>query len=193
MKKLVLASTSPRRIEILSFFSLPLITSSPNFEENNPSYIEDPAKYSREIAEKKALSVKEKFPKSPILAADTIVYAKGKLFTKPKDAKNAYKILKELSNSTHSVFTGICVIDGDKLYSDTEETKITFHNLTDKQIQTYHNHFYFQDKAGGYIVQKAGSIIIKQMAGCYYNVMGLPINTTRELLSKVGIDLWDYL
>ena len=98
-----------------------------------------------------------------------------------------------LSGSWHSVYTAVCVKDCGNIYVQAEETKVLFHQLSDKQIETYHHHFYYEDKAGGYAIQQAGSILIKRIDGCFYNIMGLPINTTRIMLKKVGIDLWDYL
>lgn len=190
---LILASTSPRRHEILKFFSIKFKCIGSNFDETKVKFVKDPKNYALEIARNKALALDKKYQNTPIIAADTIVYANKKVYTKPKNGKDAFKILNELSNTWHSVFTALCIKHKDKIYEDIEETKILFHALDEKQIKTYHNSFYFSDKAAGYAIQKAGSIIIKNMIGCYYNVMGMPINTLKNLLLKVGIDLWDYL
>lgn len=190
---LILASKSPRRKEILEFFSLKFKCIESNFDEGQIKFVKDPKLYALEIAENKAKALDGKYLDIPILAADTIVYSNKKVYTKPKNAKDALRILNELSNTWHSVFTAVCIKHKDKIYKDIEETKILFHALNEKQIKLYHDSFYFSDKAAGYAIQKAGSIIIKNMIGCYYNVMGLPIYTLKNLLSKVGIDLWDYL
>ncbi len=192
-KQLILASTSPRRKTILSYFSYPFKCISSNFDEKTFPFIKDPKQYVQDIAEKKALALPAIYKDSVILTADTIVFYNNKIYIKPKNAKEAYLILKDLSNAQHQVFTGVCVKYKDKIYKETEETKVLFHPISEKQMKRYHEMFYFSDKAGGYAIQEAGSIIIKQIVGCYYNVMGLPINTVKNLLFKVGIDLWDFL
>jgi septum formation protein len=79
-----------------------------------------------------------------------------------------------------------------KLDSEVEESRVQFCELTDSEIHTYAQAIYPLDKAGGYAIQKAGSLIVKRIQGCYYNVMGLPLQTVRRLLLKAGINLWDY-
>ncbi len=190
---LILASKSPRRKEILNFFSIPFEIIDSKFDEKKVVFISDPQSYAIEIAENKAKSLNEKYYENIIISADTIVYANNKIFTKPKDANEAYQMLNELSNSWHQVFTAVCIKHKGKIFKDIEETKILFHALEEKQMKKYHDAFYFSDKAAGYAIQKAGSIIIKKMVGCYYNVMGMPINTLKNLLLNVGIDLWDFL
>ena len=190
---LMLASSSPRRKEILSFFSIPFKVVSPKFDERTVELLTTAQNYALEIAVNKAKSIENDYPNDIILSFDTIVYANNKIYTKPENETHALEMLKELSNIWHSVFTSVCVVKDKKIYSAVEETNILFHSLDEDKIKKYHKSFYFSDKAAGYAIQKSGSIIIKQMIGCYYNVMGLPINTLNELLLKVGIDLWDYL
>jgi len=190
---LILASASKRRKEILSYFSIKFKCVVSNFDEKKIKFVKDPKSYAIEIAENKAKALKDKYRKDIIVAADTVCFANNKIYTKPASEKDAIRILNELSNSWHSVFTAICIKHEDKIFSDIEETKILFHPLTDNEIKKYHSSFYYKDKAAGYAIQKAGSIIIKNMIGCYYNVMGMPINTLKNSLLKVGIDLWDYL
>lgn len=190
---IILASKSPRRKEILDFFMLSFKTIDSKFDEAKVLFISDPKEYALEIAEKKAVGLCNKYFNDIIISADTIVFANNKIYTKPKDEREAFKMLNELSNSWHEVYTAVCVKNKNEIFKDIEKTKILFHPLTEKQIKTYHDKLYFSDKAAGYAIQKAGSIIIKKMVGCYYNVMGLPINTLKNLLLKVGIDLWDYL
>ena len=191
--KIILGSASPRRKEILNFFSLPFEQKEPLFDENSFSKEKDPKKFASLIAQNKAKSLVEKFPNRIILSADTIVFCEGKIYIKPKTEKDAYEMLSALSGSWHSVFTGVCVCKDSQLFVQVEETKILFHPLSKKLIETYHKHFYFKDKAGGYAIQKAGSIIVKRIEGCYYNIMGLPLNATKDMLALVGINLWDYL
>jgi septum formation protein len=192
--KVILGSNSSRRKEILSFFQLDFIQTSPKFDEEHEEFIDDkPDEYCVNIAEKKAQSLINDYPNDIILTADTIVYCKKNIYNKPKNEKEAFIILQELMGQWHSVYTGVCVMKNGKKISKAEETKVLFHSLTEKQIRTYHNHFYYLDKAAGYAIQGSGSIIVKCIEGCFYNIMGLPINTTKDLLYNIGINLWDHL
>lgn len=191
--EIILGSQSPRRREILHFFSIPFEQVDPEFDETQVPFQQNPEAFVKEISRRKALSLQEKFPERVILTADTIVFKQGRLFIKPETLEEAALMLAELSGSKHQVFTGVSVCLGQKIFSGVEESTVHFHPLTRNQIETYHRHFLPLDKAGGYAIQKGGSIIVKRIEGCYYNIMGLPLQTTRHLLAKVGIDLWDYL
>lgn len=193
MKQLVLGSQSPRRKEILGFFSLPFTTAVSDFDEDSVSFRGDPAEYVCEIASSKAHALADKFPHSFILTADTTVYLKGKIYGKPKDAEEAFTFLSELEGKWHSVLTGVSLLNGKKLWTTSEETKVLFNPMTPDEIRHYHKALHCSDKAGGYAIQMGGGLAVKKIDGCYYNVMGLPINSIRELLLNVDIDLWDYL
>jgi septum formation protein len=190
---IILGSTSKRRKEIMNFFSLPFLQVDPNFDESSIELLEDPAKYTCLLAEKKAKEIAKKYPDEIILSADTIVHHQNRYLMKPKDEKDAFKMLQSLSGSEHSVFTGVCVKTKTNFYSKATETKVFFNELNDREIKLYHKNFFFYDKAGGYAIQDGGAILVKRIEGCFYNVMGLPINTVRELLLKAGIDLWNFL
>lgn len=189
---LVLASQSPRRKEILSFFRLPFETRPSNFDESSLPYEGNPAEYARELARAKA----EHVPSSDeelILAADTVVYRDGKIYGKPRNGDHAFEILQELVGSWHSVFTGVTIKKGATIYDDVEETRVLFNSPTEEQMRRYHQQLHCDDKAGGYAIQEAGALMVHSIEGCYYNVMGLPINTLNSLLTQVGISLWDHL
>ncbi|MBU6382986.1 MAG: septum formation protein Maf [Verrucomicrobia bacterium] len=190
---LILGSTSPRRREILDFFAIPFTQASPHFDESLIPFQGDPIAFAKEVAIGKAQALKHRFPHDVILTADTIVYQNGKIFLKPESLKEAHAMLKELSGKEHQVFTGVAVLHKNEIFSDVEQSRVFFHELTEPQIQIYHENFHPLDKAGGYAIQKAGSLIVKRIEGCYYNIMGLPIHTVRRLLLKAGIDLWDFL
>jgi septum formation protein len=153
----------------------------------------DPVAFASEVAERKAKCVAPRFPDHPIICADTIVFREGRLYTKPESLEEAALMLRELAGKEHIVWTGVCVLLGAKRFVEAESTRVFFHELTEAQIRSYHQRFNPLDKAGAYAIQNGGSIIVKRIEGCYYNIMGLPLNTTRLLLSKVGIDLWAYL
>jgi septum formation protein len=191
--QIILGSSSPRRREILSYFSLPFVQISPSLDEEAELFTGDPAHYAKNLAEKKAALLAAQFPNDLILTADTVVYCHGKLYNKPRDETEGFRFLTELAGNWHQVFSGVCAVRGSKFASGVEETKILFHSLTSEQIRLYHRHFNFTDKAGGYAIQNGGGLVVKRIEGCYYNVMGLPLNTMKEVLLKMGIDIWKYL
>lgn len=193
MARIILGSSSPRRKEILNFFNLPFLQASPNFDEESIHYRRDPIKYVSALAEGKARSLQAQYPHDIILTADTIVYRSGKIYNKPRNEEEAFKMLSELVGKWHCVFTGVAILQGDVLRSGWEETRVLFNALTHDEIRHYHQKIHWADKAGGYAIQMAGGLIVKKIDGCYYNVMGLPINTIHSLLKTFGIELWDYV
>ncbi len=193
MHRIILGSQSPRRREILDFFAIPFLQLSSNFDEESEPYGGDPKKHALHLSQKKAETIAKNYPDDVILTADTTVCVDGKMLNKPCDEKEAFAFLSLLAGRWQSVFTGVTVRHGNKVYSDTEETRLLFHKLSPAQIKKFHQHCSFLDKAGGYAIEKSGSLIVERIEGCYYNVMGLPINTTTRLLDKVGIDLWNHL
>ena len=191
--KIILGSQSPRRREIMDFFSLPFIQVASDFDEDSVPFQGDPAKHAMLLSQKKAETLAVRFPKDVILTADSVVFCKGKLYNKPRDEHEAAEFLNTFSGNWQSINTGVTVRRGPEVYTDFEETKLLFHKLTPDQIKKFQSHCYFLDKAGGYAIEKSGNLIVSRMEGCYYNVMGLPINTVQKLLLKTGIDLWDFL
>lgn len=193
MKQLILGSQSPRRKEILGYFALPFIQISPDFDEEAVPFSGNPHVYVTELSTGKALSLQPKHPQALILTADTIVWKEGKVYGKPKDRADAFRSLYELAGSWHSVFTGVALCADGKVYSMVEETKVLFNPLTPEEISHYHTKLHWSDKAGGYAIQMAGGLIVKKIDGCYYNVMGFPINSVRLLLLNAGIELWEHI
>lgn len=193
MIRLILGSASPRRKEIMGYFSYPFEQVAPDFPEHTLPFTGDAAAYVVALAESKAGVLVPKYPKAAILSADTIVVLGEKIFGKPQDAAHARVMLQELSGRWHSVFTGVAVAFEGKTYSSFEETRVLFNALNEEQITEYMEQLHLFDKAGAYLIQAAGSLIVSRIDGCYYNVVGLPINTVRKLLQRIGIDLWHYL
>lgn len=193
MSLLILASQSPRRQEILSFFSLPFRAVTSHFQEESIPFLGDPIDFVCKIAAGKAQTLLPQFPNDLILAADTTVYRNGKNYGKPANEEEAFQMISELAGEWHSVFTGLALVKGKEVWSAFEETKVLFNPLTPEEIKHYHKKLHWSDKAGGYAIQMGGGLAIKRIEGCYYNVMGLPINSVRKLLLNVEIDLWDYL
>lgn len=191
--RLILGSQSPRRREILSYFSLPFEHFTSYFDESSVPFTGNPETYVRTLAEQKALALSGNHPDAAILTADTIVYRHGKIYGKPESEEDAIATLTELSGCWHSVFTGVALFYDGNLYNQTEETRVLFNTLSNHQITGYLSKLDLYDKAGSYQVQQAGGLIVNKIDGCYYNVVGLPINCVRTLLQNIGIELWDYI
>lgn len=190
---IILGSSSPRRREILSCFSLPFIVAKPPFDEDSYPFKGNPEEYVCSLACKKADSLQETYTQSIILSADTTVFYNGKIYGKPKTEKEACQCLEELVGKWHTVYTGVAVRLGEKIFFQSEKTHVLFNELTKEQIHHYIAHTHWSDKAGGYSIQLAGGLIVSRIEGCYYNVGGLPLNTVAALLKKVNIELWNFL
>lgn len=193
MKPIILGSQSPRRKEILGYFSLPFEQANSDFDEEAVPYMAPPQNYAASLSRGKALALTAKFPEQWILTADTIVFCENKVFGKPKTLEEAHSFLQHLQGRWHSVFSAVTVCKGNQEFTEVEETRVLFNELTRDQIQKYHEKTLWNDKSGGYTIQMAGGMIVNKIDGCYYNVTGLPVNTVRKLLLCAGIDLWDYL
>lgn len=192
--KIVLGSQSPRRSEILGYFNLPFRQISSGFDEDSVSIKnKSPQQYALELASKKGELLSLSLPNQSILTADTIVVCEGKIFNKPLNDVEGMEFLMSLSGKWHSVWTALALTQDRLQWTEIEETKVLFHSITQKQASEYQKHFVFTDKAGGYAIQKCGSILVEKIEGSYHNVMGLPINALRKILMNIQIDLWDYL
>lgn len=190
---IILGSQSPKRREILGHFSIPFMVVPSDFDEESIPYAGNPGEHALILSQKKNEVLQKQYPNEVILTADSVVYSDGKLYNKPANEEEAFSFLSAFSGKWQSVFTGVTVSRGPMVYSDIEETKILINNLTPEQIKKFHSSIFTLDKAGGYTIEKSGILIVSRLEGCYDNVLGLPINTTRKLLLKVGIDLWDFL
>lgn len=191
--QIILGSQSPRRQEILSFFSLPFLQVPSGFAEEAVEFQGDPKSHCLLLSQKKAEVLSHQYPQEVILTADTVVFFKDRLFEKPTSREEASSFLRQLGGVWHQVCTGVSVAKGGQLFSGVEGTRLLFHKLTEAQIEKFLSHCYFWDKAGGYAIEKSGNLIVDKMEGCYYNVLGLPVHLTQKLLLNVGIDLWDFL
>ncbi|MGZ3634051.1 MAG: Maf family protein [Parachlamydiaceae bacterium] len=191
--QLILASQSPRRREILRYFSLPFEAITSQFDEDSIPFTGNPETYVLTLASGKASALSQSYPEAAILGADTIVYRHGKVYGKPRTEKEANATLTELAGQWHSVYTGVVLTYQGNIFQTTEETRVLFNSLTLAQIKHYHTSLHLYDKAGSYQLQNAGGLIVNRIEGCYYNVVGLPINSVRTLLQKIGIELWDHL
>lgn len=191
--RLILGSQSPRRKEILGFFSFPFEQLSSPFDERLITYEGDPAVYAMALSRAKAAVLSPIYPDAVILAADTCVHINGKIMEKPVDEAEALEMLRELNGSWHTVYTAVTAQFGEKEATAFAKTHVQFHRVSEEELRLYHKAFNGIDKAGGYGIQQAGSLIVKRIEGCFYNVMGLPLTATCQVLRNAGIDLWRYL
>lgn len=186
-KKLVLASSSPRRAEILKKAEIDFEVICPkNIDENNIST--DPVLHVIELSRKKAESVVEKSKNRLILGADTIVVLRGEILGKPKDKEDAFRILKKLSGKEHTVYTGVTLLDekDGRALSAYQLTKVKFNQLRDEEIKDYIETGEPLDKAGAYGIQGMGNFLVEKIEGDLDNVIGLPMRKLKELLIKIS-------
>lgn len=186
IRKLVLASSSLRRIEMLNKVGYDFEVVPADIEEkiNNNLDIESAIE---ELAFIKADSVFSSYQNNVVLAADTVVVCENRILGKPMDYNDAKSMLKFLSNKTHRVITGVCVLSKEKSIIDHEVTYVTFHALSDTQIDEYLQHDEAFDKAGSYAIQGLANKFVQKIEGDYDNVVGLPLTKVRQLLEKQGI------
>ena len=183
MKKIVLASQSPRRTQLLEWAEVPFDVIIQSTDESYPAglSVQDIAIH---IARNKALAVQQANNiEIPILAADTIVVLHDEVIGKPKDRADAIAILTKLSGHQHSVITGVVILDNGKEIAFADTTSVEFHPLTQEQIIFYIDKYQPYDKAGAYAIQEwIGVIGIKAVDGDFYNVMGLPVSRVVQAL-----------
>ena len=184
--KIILASASPRRKEILSLLGLPFEIKVSDADETMDANL--PAYFTAEtLSLKKATAVaKEENKPSIVIAADTIVVKDDKILTKPANDEDAFRMLKSLSNDWHSVITGVTVMNSKTCESKSfyVETKVHFIEMTDDEINNYIKTGECNDKAGAYGIQGAGGAFIDEIQGDYFNVVGLPLCRLRQVLKK---------
>jgi len=135
---------------------------------------------------RKAISVADGHQDATVIGADTVVALGNRLFGKPADASAAAAMLGELSEKTHEVTTGVCLVHRStgELTVLAETTHVTFHRLTSQQIRDYIDRVHVLDKAGGYAIQERGDALVRQISGSFTNVVGLPVERLREVLSR---------
>jgi septum formation protein len=186
--RLILASASPRREELLRLAGL-TFEIRPSGADENALPGEAPREHVLRLSEKKALSVAILYPDAWVLGADTIVVVDGEVLGKPETKEDAYRMLKRLSGRYHTVFTGFALIRhrGGKVRCEAVESAVLFKKIPDDEIIWYINTPEPHDKAGSYAVQGMGAYFIKEIRGSYTNVMGLPLCEVMETLKAIGM------
>ncbi|WP_461214356.1 Maf family protein [Lacticaseibacillus sp. GG6-2] len=178
---LILASQSPRRQELLARITPDFVAEPAAIDERALPQAE-PATYVQTLAQAKGRAVAALHPEATVIAADTMVAYQNRLLGKPKDRATAHAMLAMLAGQTHHVHTGVYVRTPATEKLQVVTTAVTFWPLTAEQIETYLDCGEYNDKAGAYGIQGEGALLVKAIAGDYYNVVGLPISTLARML-----------
>lgn len=190
MPKLILASASPRRRDLLAQIGITPDQIIPADIDETPQAKELPLQYVRRMADEKAAAVAGKHPNDIVLAADTIVMVGRRILGKPEDAKDAARMLKIMSGRRHSVCTAVCVMAPNaKPKSRVVETTVHFKRLSEVEINAYLASGEWEGKAGAYAIQGRAEAFVKGINGNYSNIVGLPLMETARLLDASGIKL----
>ena len=193
--KFILASSSPRRQELLLRLQTPFDIILPDVDESIIPPDGSPKTYCTALAELKANDISQHYPNNLVIGSDTIVVLDDQIMGKPDDKSQAQKMLETLSGKTHHVYTGVCLKWADKnihhLFA--EITMVTFRELSEADINHYIESCPPYDKAGSYGIQDWSAVFVQEIKGCYDNVVGFPISRFYQELKKLGINLLDSL
>ena len=181
---LILASASPRRQELISLISKEFSVCPANVDEGFSSDLSAES-VPEMLAVRKALAVSKEHPNDTVVGCDTSVIVDNEILGKPKDLEDAFRMLSLLSGKTHKVITGCAIFKGGKSISFSEVTKVTFYPLTEDEINSYIETNEPMDKAGAYGIQGYGSLLVKEIHGDYFNVVGLPVAKLNKALKRI--------
>ncbi|MFO8009184.1 MAG: Maf family protein [Dehalococcoidia bacterium] len=187
-RKIVLASASPRREELLRQIGLEFEVDPSDSEEEMVSKLE-PHELARSLAHEKASKVASKHPDALIIAADTFIVFGDRLMGKAQTDSEAREMLNCLSGNSHSVITGFALMDTNsgRTFTDSVETKVLFRTLSSAEIDSYIDSKEPAGKAGAYAVQGLGAVLVEGIVGDYFNVVGLPLAALSEALKEFGV------
>ena len=186
MARFILASASPRRKQLLkqAGYAFEIVVS--DADESLPAGI-TPEKAVRRNAARKAQAVAETNPGAVVLGCDTMVAIDGEILGKPQDEAEAKAMLRRLSGNTHTVYSGVCITDGETETVFAVATDVTFYALSDRTIDAYAATKEPMDKAGAYGIQGLGCVLVKEISGDYSNVVGLPLSESARALAAFGV------
>lgn len=183
MKKIILASSSPRRKELLQLHKIDFIVDYVEIDEVLDEKLALPLRLEK-LAYQKALPISLKYPEDIIIGADTMVCLKEKMLGKPRDRNDAFAMLKQLSNQTQVVYSAVAIIDGGNSMTYHDGTNVTFKNLTDQEINDYLDTNEWQGKAGAYAIQGIGKCLVAKIEGDIETVIGLPVKGIEKYLKE---------
>jgi septum formation protein len=190
-KEIILASASPRRKELLALLGIAFTVMPSSVNEDIDDSQLSPAQVVEVLAERKARYIATKLTSGLVIGSDTIVVVDEQILGKPQDAQDAYQMLTLLQSRTHSVYSGLTVVDAaspePQVIVGHNVSKVTFRPMSHKEIEGYINTGEPLDKAGSYGVQGLGSVFIERIEGDFYSVMGLPLNLLYQMLLEFGI------
>lgn len=186
--KLILASASPRRFDLMTRMGLTFSVAESGAEDGVLRE-SDPAKYALAQAELKAGDVARRFPECAVIAADTVVSIGAHILGKPRDETDAKRMLSLLSDKTHTVYTALVVKTPSRTLSRVSGTDVAFAKMTQDEIAWYVETGEPMDKAGAYGIQDFGMRFIKSINGCYFTVVGLPVRDLYELLTELDVPI----
>ena len=187
---LILASQSPRRRELLVRMGLEEFEIRPAQGEERVDPALSPAQLVEELSRQKAEETAAACTaEDVIIAADTVVAVDAQVLGKPRDGEHAARMLRSLSGRAHTVYTGVTVRRGDWVITEHEATQVVFGTLTEEQIAAYVATGEPLDKAGAYGIQGRGCVLVEQILGDYYNVMGLPVYRLARMLREFGVEV----
>ncbi len=178
---LTLASTSPRRRQLLEQIGIPVRVVAPDVAEVRRP-LETPVDYVERLAREKALSVRGRL----VLGADTTVVVRDEVLEKPLDAADALRMLRKLQGRTHQVVTSVALAAGERVYQATDVTSVVFRRLGDEFLEAYVATGEPMDKAGAYGIQGYGAALVERIEGDFFGVMGLPLRLVLTLLEEAG-------
>jgi len=181
MRRLILASASPRRSELLRNAGIAFAVDPADIHEE-PLAAETPIDYAQRLAHDKANTVLARHPDAMVLGADTVVVVDEHLLEKPANADDAARMLRLLSGRAHQVITGVCLLSADFARTEAEVTQVTFVNMSDQEIAEYVASGESMDKAGAYGIQGMASRWVERIEGDYFNVVGLPVARVYRML-----------
>lgn len=186
LKPIVLASSSPRRKELLQLAGIDFTVRPSDVDEDMPFTPEEPYEYAVRLSERKALAVFES-EKEIVIAADTIVVKDGRVFPKPKDDAQAIDFLMELSGELHEVITGVTILANGKTIQFAGLSQVKFRQLDEELVRAYVKSGDASDKAGAYGIQTQGMLFVENMVGDYQNIVGLPISDVVNRMRQEGL------
>ena len=189
-RTIILASASPRRRELLQMLGIRNLVIKPARGEEEPPNCSDPEEIVRTLASAKAREIGATAEKETlIIAADTIVWLDGRMLGKPHSKEEAFSMLKSLSGKCHEVYTGVCVLCGEKEDFEAERTRVCFRELSNDEIRAYIEYGEPMDKACAYGAQGKGALFIRSIEGDFFNVVGLPVCRLGEMLARKGVTI----
>lgn len=184
--KIILASGSPRRKELLELAGIEFTVASADVDETLPEGI-SPRQAVELLSKKKAVYIGKKYPDCIVIGADTVVSSGNRILGKPVDFGDAVDMIMSLSGKTHKVYTGVYICGGGFDAGFSESTEVIFYPVSQKEAEDYVKTGEPMDKAGAYAIQGKGTVMIKEIKGDYNNVVGLPVAKLKRILEKLPL------